>query len=52
MNEETKRLIEFLKENSDKEVVYGQSEDRAWSLTPEEFTVVDGKLFLNTYEGL
>ncbi len=52
MNEETRKLIMFLLLNMDKEVRYGQSFERAQTLTPEDFTVENGVLYLDTYEGL
>lgn len=35
-----------------KPIVWGQSIERATPFDPDDFDIVDGQLFLNTYEGL
>lgn len=48
----TEEFIEFLKLNRDKEIVWGTHIDRSHTMTSEDFIVEDGKLFLDTYEGM
>lgn len=52
-----REFVNWLIENEmgfdpDKEMVWGQSEQRTSEFVSTDFTVVDGQLFMNTYEGM